>query len=252
MPSWCRKKKVRSETETDQIDHFISEKTEALPVVKDSSVAVAKDVSGNYKKPEAVKEKAADDIVEQKKEEKINTDIAPEIEPKPPIKKVSGKKGIGHLSLKNMMAKSNENSLGSEDVEFVADSDEDVKNALKAISLELLEKAWEELKTHFTAKNEINFSNIICAAKPKIKEGLLYVLVVNSVQQKTFEQNLEEVLIVLKKALGLNKLKLYFEEKKLDDGTAVPYTDKEKFALMAKKNPDLIILQQTFGLEPDF
>lgn len=45
---------------------------------------------------------------------------------------------------------------------------------------------------------------------------------------------------------------MYIEVEKNDDGSAIPYTDKEKLLVMAKTNPELMNLQQALDLEPEF
>lgn len=101
-------------------------------------------------------------------------------------------------------------------------------------------------------KEEASFANAILGCTPRIEDGLLKVSVVNLIQKKNFEQFNEDLLIFIKQQLGVSKLKLYIEVEKNDDGSAIPYTDKEKLLVMAKKNPELMNLQQLLDLEPEF
>tara|TARA_R110001592_G_scaffold307299_2_gene580556 strand:+ start:56316 stop:56774 length:459 start_codon:yes stop_codon:yes gene_type:complete len=136
--------------------------------------------------------------------------------------------------------------------EYVDDSDEEVKAALANISQDELNSAWSKLHEHFLSKGESSFASSILASKPQIVDGLLQLKVINLIQKKNFEEFNEALLIFIKGLLGVSKLKINIEVEKNEDGSAMPYTDKEKLLVMAKKNPALLTLQQTFGLEPEF
>jgi hypothetical protein len=169
---------------------------------------------------------------------------------KPEPKKVVKGKKAAYVSMKNLLQAEEEH--GIEKNEYVDDSDEDVKAALANITEEELKDAWSKLHEHFLNKGESSFASSILASKPDIVDGLLQLKVVNLIQKKNFEEFNEELLVFVKKLLGVSKLKINIEVEKNEDGGALPYTDKEKLLVMAKDNPALLTLQQTFGLEPEF
>lgn len=165
-------------------------------------------------------------------------------------KKVIKAKKAAYVSMKNLLQE--EDEVNDAKNEYVADSDEEVKAALANITDEDLASAWAKLHEHFLGKGESSFASSILASKPKIVNGLLELKVVNLIQKKNFEEFNEDLLIFVKNLLGVSKLKLNIEVEKNEDGSALPYTDKEKLLVMAKDNPALLTLQQTFGLEPEF
>lgn len=117
----------------------------------------------------------------------------------------------------------------------------------KTFDEDTLKRAWMDFAD--TIEEDIHLSNALKMLQPMVRpEHRVEVLVSNQVVQRKLEQLQMELLNHLRGKLrnSLIQLDILLDER---EETFKPFTAREKFDVMAKKNPNLLLLYKTFGLD---
>jgi DNA polymerase-3 subunit gamma/tau len=117
----------------------------------------------------------------------------------------------------------------------------------KTFDEDTLKRAWMDFAD--TIEEDIHLSNALKMLQPLVRpEHRVEVLVSNQVVQRKLEQLQMELLNHLRGKLrnSLIQLDILLDER---EETFKPFTAREKFDVMAKKNPNLLLLYKTFGLD---
>ena len=136
--------------------------------------------------------------------------------------------------------KNGENNLSQREAEQVAD----------VFSQEQLEKLWTDylnsIKEQFPS-----FSSALAKYKPSLKENFLIEITTDNAIIAKSNENLKNLLNHLKEKLNNYRIHFKMVIKKSDEDKT-PYTDKEKFDVMLKKNQALKDLKDKIDLEINF
>ncbi|MGE4568351.1 MAG: DNA polymerase III subunit gamma/tau [Bacteroidales bacterium] len=118
------------------------------------------------------------------------------------------------------------------------------------ITASQLEAAWPEIARSFEVENPRIFS-ALSEQVPKLGEGALICLEVNSIFVKeALEKATPAILhaIAARLGKGIKHLDIHVNNTP-QQGKSRCYTDEERFAYLAAKNPDMMLLKQTFHLD---
>lgn len=137
----------------------------------------------------------------------------------------------------------------SKEAEAANNSEQQKKSVLenKTFDEDTLKRAWMDYAD--TIEEDIHLSNALKMLQPLVRpEYRVEVLVSNQVVQRKLEQLQMELLNHLRGKLrnSLIQLDILLDER---EETFKPFTAREKFDVMAKKNPNLLLLYKTFGLD---
>lgn len=106
-------------------------------------------------------------------------------------------------------------------------------------------KEFAELRKNFLAEYHL-------LQQPVVFKDLIATLhLLNPVQEAILQNIQSELTDYLRKKLRNQSIQIK-GELKLSDSNAIPYTNREKFTHMAKKNPLVNDLMKSLGLDPDF
>lgn len=118
------------------------------------------------------------------------------------------------------------------------------------ITASQLEAAWPEIARSFEVENPRIFS-ALSEQVPKLGEGALICLEVSTVFVKeALEKATPAILhaIAARLGKGIKHLDIHVNNTP-QQGKSRCYTDEERFAYLAAKNPDMMLLKQTFHLD---
>ena len=111
-------------------------------------------------------------------------------------------------------------------------------------------KAWndfKELRKDMGNDQEVAFLNHDFVHT----KGLIKVQIHNSILEVTFDKIRVELLAHLRKKLANDSIKIDIEKLEIESKKML-YTNKEKFEHLASMHPNVSILQEKLGLDPDY
>ena len=117
-------------------------------------------------------------------------------------------------------------------------------------SQEKLEEMWNEYMEIISARHP-SFSSALSKYLPQLKDNYLIEITTDNAIAAKSSENLKNLIGYLKEKL--NNHRIHYKmiiTKNIESKT--PYTDKEKYDVMVKKNPALKDLKEKFDLEIDF
>ncbi len=114
---------------------------------------------------------------------------------------------------------------------------------------EKLEKVWEELKV-LRKKSEMEVG-VLSRPKKLHPEHEIELFLSNTIELGILERMEQDIVLYIRKTLNNGKIKLKSTIKEQDVKDKL-YTDRDKFAYMIKKNPDLQNLKDILGLDLEF
>ena len=165
------------------------------------------------------------------KEEKI--DVKPKLE-------IESNLSTSNLSLKSLKNEEETTSLAeSENKELF--NENKPYNETDIIAL------WDKYSEIMEEKGRYNIASILRIDNPTLNHNTIKIILPNSTNKIELENEKKEILHFIRKNLKNNDIYIEisvndsFEEK-------FAYTDKDKYELMKKKNPDIEILKESFNL----
>ena len=106
---------------------------------------------------------------------------------------------------------------------------------------------WEKYSEIMEAKGRYNIASILRIDNPTLDQNTIKIVLPNSTNKVELENEKKELLIYLRENLKNNEV---YMEINVDESVQekLVYTDKDKYELMKKKNPDIEILKDSFNL----
>lgn len=127
-------------------------------------------------------------------------------------------------------------------------TEEDYRNAYK-FSLDELQEAWNDVATLLTGGKKSLYYTMINGKLELDKENFLVTITVrNKLQVDEIKENRKKIVDILRRKLDNKLLQLRIKEEN-NPQTKKPYTTKEKYEHMVKKNPVLKDLRDRLGLD---
>jgi DNA polymerase III subunit gamma/tau len=179
--------------------------------------------------------------------EKKASEPVPETPPKQtePIKLKESKTFSGTLSIKDLTSTDKKEP---EKKEQLAEEEEKVYEVTNTFTLDQLETAWDTFSENLR-QSMPHLSTTLKKHRPVLKEDFLIEFCVdNKILAEELDQKRNDLLDFLMKQLNNNRIHLGIIVPDHPIGLK-PYTDREKFARMAKKNPALLNLREELDLE---
>ena len=121
----------------------------------------------------------------------------------------------------------------------------------ESFSLEKMQEVWSSFTNKIKEDGKTNLFVTLSSFDPIIIAETVIIKISNDTQEKIIEENKLELMEYLRNNLDNDKIEIkleYTEEIKSN----IPYTSKDKFEKMKEENPSLNILQQKFGLDPEY
>ncbi len=162
------------------------------------------------------------------------------IDIKPKIDLKIDQKSTSRLSLKSIERKEDANELSTNDI-IQEPSDNTPYTELDIIAL------WEKYSEMMEENGKYNIASILRIDKPKLNNETIEVTLPNSTNKIELESVKTEMLEYFRDNLKNKDIYLNIT---VDEGIQEKfiYTDKDKYDLMRKKNPNIEILKDTFNL----
>ena len=173
-------------------------------------------------------------VIEEKAVKQAKNDIKPKLDLKIPQLSNSG------LSLKSLEKKEENNTI-SNSVYPEVGLEENPYTEDDVIAL------WEKYSEMMEKKGRFNIASILRIDKPKLLENTIKLTLPNSINKVELGIEKKEILDFIRKNLKNNNIciDLIVDEKIKEK---LVYTDKDKYDLMKKKNPNLEKLKNSFNL----
>ncbi len=172
---------------------------------------------------------------------------------KPAVRKTDRPIGNGKIGEKSYQPLESKEKKKSEQSSWTSKlSSGDYEDA-KAFDLAKLKEEWEAVATAMTGGNGVYFAALNSGHLELDEENYLITYSVsNAFQMEKIQEKKREVLKALKIRLKnkLIDLKVVVDENE-EKVKAVPYTNKEKFEYLSKKNPALKLLKDKLDLDYD-
>lgn len=131
-----------------------------------------------------------------------------------------------------------------------------VEGSKKELDPGHVDRAWKELIARFREEKRSAIASTLERYEPRVSgPGLLQLKVVSSVDIEALKEHQVGIARLLQKMLGIPSLELQLElDKRASNGGAEkkPYTDRDKFEEMAKKNPAVLKLKEALGLDFEY
>jgi DNA polymerase III subunit gamma/tau len=126
---------------------------------------------------------------------------------------------------------------------------ERLKKREEAFSEDDLQQVWQQYLTQAKENEKIVFLNAVQSAEPRLKENnTIELMVPNALTQELISDNGDGLMKFLCDHLKNDLITITYKvEENITERK--PYTDSEKFAYMAQKNPTLIELKKRLDLE---
>ena len=212
---------------------------EKKPEYKPFEPQVSKPKAVVSAEPEKVPSKS---VVEESKLEDADAEVT-----KKPIKKSSSKEGGKGRMIKNISIK--------QSLEASRKKNDDVNEIPESIiitefSQDRLIEVWDSFVTSYMDKSP-SFANAIAKYKPVLKENFKIEYKVDSLIITKDLLSVTSLLEFLKNNLNNNQITLN-PIVTAKDGQKIAYTDREKFAEMTKKYPNISKLKDQLNLEIEF
>ncbi len=123
----------------------------------------------------------------------------------------------------------------------------------KSFTLEELLASWNKFLIKVSNEKRMQLASSLSNTAPLLNEGYkIEHSVTNKAQEEEFKKNKLELLGFLHKDLGNTSITIEVVVKEADPSTKKAYTNKEKFKVMAEKNPALEELRKQLDLEIDY
>jgi hypothetical protein len=157
----------------------------------------------------------------------------------------SGQLNTSNLSIKKMMEKKEEEA---------EESSYDISNMPRSSFVyDDLKMAWRKFAYKMKNEGKETFYNAMIKREPKRIEEEIYLLEVdNQVQIDYIQPHLSDLLDHVRKELKNYHVALQIEITKNPDEEVKFQTGKDKFASLARKNPNLHTLKNTFNLDIEY
>ena len=144
------------------------------------------------------------------------------------------------LSLKSL-EKKEEQTAKSSAVDNEADLEENPYTETDIVAL------WENYSDMMEEKGRFNIASILRIDKPKLVENTISLTLPNSINKVELDIEKKEIIDYLRKHLKNNNIYLeLIVDEKIEE--KLVYTEKDKYDLMKKKNPNLEKLKDSFNL----
>lgn len=119
---------------------------------------------------------------------------------------------------------------------------------VKPLTDEQLREAWADFAMQ--RKNQVAEFHLL-SRTVDVQGSTVTVALANTVEEPLLQSILPDLLTYLRGRLSNSSIKVESIFKK-EEGKKIAYTNKEKFDLLAEKNPMLKELRDRLGLDPDF
>lgn len=119
---------------------------------------------------------------------------------------------------------------------------------IKPLTDEQVREAWTDFANQ--RKNQLAEFHLL-SRTVDVQGSTVTVALANSVEEPLLQTILPDLLTYLRNKLSNSSIKVESVLKK-EDAKKIAYTNKEKFDLLAEKNPILKELKDRLGLDPDF
>ncbi|GHM99520.1 hypothetical protein WSM22_10100 [Cytophagales bacterium WSM2-2] len=119
---------------------------------------------------------------------------------------------------------------------------------VKPLTEEQLRSAWSDFAMQ--RKNQVAEFHLL-SRTVDVQGSTVTVALANTVEEPLLQSILPELLTYLRGKLSNSSIKVESVFKK-EDSKKIAYTNKEKFDLLAEKNPMIKELKERLGLDPDF
>ena len=173
-------------------------------------------------------------VIEKKTTKQEKKDIKPKLNVKITQLSNSG------LSLKSLEKKEENNTI-SNSMDPEVDLEENPYTEADIIAL------WEKYSDMMEKKGRFNIASILRIDKPKLLENTIKLTLPNSINKVELGIEKKEILDFIRKNLKNNNIWIdLIVDEKIEE--KLVYTDKDKYALMKKKNPNLEKLKNSFNL----
>ena len=173
-------------------------------------------------------------VIEKKTTKQGKNDIKPKLNVKITQLSNSG------LSLKSLEKKEENNTI-SNSMDPEVDLEENPYTEADIIAL------WEKYSDMMEKKGRFNIASILRIDKPKLLENTIKLTLPNSINKVELGIEKKEILDFIRKNLKNNNICIdLIVDEKIEK--KLVYTDKDKYALMKKKNPNLEKLKNSFNL----
>ena len=173
-------------------------------------------------------------VIEKKTTKQEKKDIKPKLNVKITQLSNSG------LSLKSLEKKEENNTI-SNSMDPEVDLEENPYTEADIIAL------WEKYSDMMEKKGRFNIASILRIDKPKLLENTIKLTLPNSINKVELGIEKKEILDFIRKNLKNNNIWIdLIVDEKIEK--KLVYTDKDKYALMKKKNPNLEKLKNSFNL----
>jgi DNA polymerase-3 subunit gamma/tau len=179
----------------------------------------------------------------------------------PPKKFSSSSKLPSHHSLADLQKQVATEMLQEDEASIKTDQPADEKEAehndedFAAIDQEKLLVCWEEFAEIAVSERKLGMADLLKTFKPQVQNNQVKVLVASEIQAELLTNWESRLISHIKNKLNLKAIKFSFEvdlavaeQQALDK----PFTNKEKFEALAKKNPDIRFLQEELGLDFEY
>ena len=171
-------------------------------------------------------------------EEKITKHGENDIKPKLDVK-ITQLSNSG-LSLKSLEKKEENNTI-SNSIDPEVNLEENPYTEADIIAL------WEKYSEMMEKKGRFNIASILRIDKPKLLENTIKLTLPNSINKVELDIEKKEILDFIRKNLKTNNICIdLIVDEKIEE--KLVYTDKDKYDLMKKKNPNLEKLKNSFNL----
>jgi hypothetical protein len=132
----------------------------------------------------------------------------------------------------------------------------EIHEAPVEIDVQGLNAAWASIVAQAKTERKAALATTLERYHPEqVSAGSLKIVAVNSRDFEHLQEQKLELVATLKKQLGVRSLELQLEVKKESAAEATelkPYTDRDKFEAMAKKNPALLKLKEKLDLDFEY
>ena len=161
------------------------------------------------------------------------------------MKAPSGKLNSSSVSIKKLL-KPETNAAGGANV--------DIRNMpMNDYSLDDLKMAWRRFAFEMKTKGKETFYNAMIKRDPVRKDDHLFIMVVdNQVQIDYISPTLSDLIGYIRAALKNYSVDVKMELTNAPEEDVKFLTGKDKFAALARKNPNLHTLKSTFNLDIEF
>ena len=210
--------------------------------VVDKEIKIQKEISLEKKSKIEIKEYSVNDDIVDVTDVKEKTPV-PSEQINPQTISVDSNKKSKTISISNLLSKNNEKR--KEDVT--------ISNVnLKEFSIADLLSNWKEMISILKKNGKSNLAITLGIYDPILLDNfLIEVPLSNSSQIELVFNEKQKILQILRSRLGNDKLDLktvVVESEKRD----VAYTNQDKFNKMLEKNPNLAVLREKLGLDPEY